>query len=257
MVLHFYKYQGTGNDFVVIDNRVGDFPKSDIKLITKLCDRRFGVGGDGLILLENDDASDFKMEYFNSDGSQSMCGNGGRCAVAFAHFLGIIDKETTFNAINGVHHASIEGDIVNLKMNDVGEIKQKEAYVFLHTGSPHHVQLVEDLRGLDVKTEGAKLRYGLYGKTGSNINFVKQSDIDTFDVRTYERGVEDETLSCGTGVTAVALAMHKQGIVESNNVKIHTRGGNLAISFEQQNGTYSKIFLQGPAKQVYKGQIAC
>ena len=257
MVLQFYKYQGTGNDFVMIDNRQGFFPKSDITLITKLCDRRFGIGGDGLILLENDLASDFKMEYFNSDGSQSMCGNGGRCAVAFANYLGIIDAETTFNAIDGLHYATLEGDIVNLKMSDVGEIKEKPAYSFLDTGSPHHVQLVENLSGLDVKTEGAKLRYGLYGKSGSNINFVEQSHGDTFNVRTYERGVEDETLSCGTGVTAVAIAMHKEGKTTSKNVKINAVGGDLTISFEQQNGAYTNIFLKGPAKQVYKGEIEC
>ncbi|SNZ00647.1 diaminopimelate epimerase [Flagellimonas pacifica] len=257
MVLQFFKYQGTGNDFVVIDNREDFFPKNNITLITKLCDRRFGVGGDGLILLENDPASDFKMEYFNSDGSQSMCGNGGRCVVAFAHYLGVIGKDATFNAIDGLHYATIEGDIVNLKMNDVDGIKEKPAYSFLDTGSPHHVQLVQNLNDLDVKIEGAKLRYGLYGKSGSNINFVEQSNADTFKVRTYERGVEDETLSCGTGVTAVAIAMHKEGKTISKNVKINAVGGDLTISFEQQNGSYTDIFLKGPAKQIYKGEIEC
>lgn len=257
MVLQFFKYQGTGNDFVVIDNRQELFSKNNTKLIAKLCDRRFGIGADGLILLENDAESDFKMVYFNSDASQSMCGNGGRCAVAFAKYMGIIASETTFNAIDGLHFASIEGDIVNLKMNNVKEVKEKPLYSFLDTGSPHHVQLVENLNDLNVQIEGAKLRYGLYGESGSNINFVKQSDKDTFDVRTYERGVEDETLSCGTGVTAVALAMHKQGKTESNSININTQGGVLTINFVQQNGSYTDIFLKGPAKQVYKGEIEC
>ncbi len=257
MVLQFFKYQGTGNDFVVVDNRLDFFPKDDLKLISKLCDRRFGIGGDGLILLENDTASDFRMVYFNADGSKSMCGNGGRCAVAFAHYLGIIGTETTFNAIDGLHFATLEGDIVNLKMNNVTDIKEKPAYSFLDTGSPHHVQLVENLEGLNVKIEGAKLRYGIYGKSGSNINFVEPSEDQSFNVRTYERGVEDETLSCGTGVTAVAIAMHKQGKTASNQVDINTPGGKLAISFEQQNGSYTDIYLKGPAKQVFKGEVVC
>lgn len=257
MILQFFKYQGTGNDFVMIDNRQETFPKNNIELITKLCDRRFGIGGDGLILLENDNMSDFKMDYYNADASQSMCGNGGRCAVAFAKYLGIIERETTFNAIDGLHFATIEGDIINLKMNDVEEIREKPLYSFLDTGSPHHVQMVESLDKFNVQKEGAKLRYGLYGETGSNINFVEQSDKGVFDVRTYERGVEDETLSCGTGVTAVAIAMHKLGKTESNCIKINTSGGNLTISFEQQNGSYTDIFLKGPAKQVYKGEVIC
>ncbi|TXN35427.1 diaminopimelate epimerase [Flagellimonas hymeniacidonis] len=257
MVLEFFKYQGTGNDFVVVDNRLDFFPKDDLKLISKLCDRRFGIGGDGLILLENDIASDFRMVYYNADGSKSMCGNGGRCAVAFAHYLGIIGTETTFNAIDGLHFATLEGDIVNLKMNNVTDIKEKPAYSFLDTGSPHHVQLVENLERLNVKIEGAKLRYGIYGKSGSNINFVEPAEDQSFNVRTYERGVEDETLSCGTGVTAVAIAMHKQGKTASNQVDINTPGGKLAISFEQQNGSYTDIYLKGPAKQVFKGDVVC
>ncbi|MEO9511364.1 MAG: diaminopimelate epimerase [Flavobacteriaceae bacterium] len=257
MILQFFKYQGTGNDFVFIDNRQQTFPKDNTELITKLCDRRFGIGGDGLILLENDNTSDFNMDYYNADASQSMCGNGGRCAVAFAKHLGIIENETTFNAIDGLHFATIEDDIVNLKMNDVGEIREKPLYSFLDTGSPHHVQLVEGLVKFNVQKEGAKLRYGIYGESGSNINFVEQSDNGTFDVRTYERGVEGETLSCGTGVTAVALAMHKLGKTDSNSVKINTPGGNLTISFELNSGIYTDIFLKGPAKQVYKGEVEC
>ncbi|MEM9076553.1 MAG: diaminopimelate epimerase [Bacteroidota bacterium] len=255
MKAEFYKYQGTGNDFVMIDNRQNIFPKNNTDLITHLCDRRFGIGADGLILLENDKLSDFKMVYYNSDASQSLCGNGGRCAVAFAHFLGIIQDKTTFNAIDGLHYATIEGDIVNLKMGNVDEVKEKPTYSFVDTGSPHHVQMVEDLKAIDVKSVGAKLRYGMYGQSGSNINFVSESNDGSFDARTYERGVEDETLSCGTGVTAVAIAMHKMGKTSLDTVHINMPGGKLAVSFETDNGTYSNIFLKGPAKQVFKGIV--
>ncbi len=255
MQVTFYKYQGTGNDFVMIDNRQSLFPKNNTKLITDLCDRRFGIGADGLILIEDDDASDFKMIYYNSDASQSLCGNGGRCAVAFAKYLGIIENETTFLAIDGLHSATMDGEEVNLKMGNVEDIREKPTYTFLDTGSPHHVQIVDDLEGVDVKTVGAKLRYGMYGKSGSNINFVSLADDGSFKARTYERGVEDETLSCGTGVTAVAIAMHKMGKTEAHSVRIKMPGGNLTVSFNTQNGVYSNVFLKGPAVQVFKGEL--
>lgn len=255
MKLTFYKYQGTGNDFVIVDNRELFFPKENTDLVATLCDRRYGVGADGLILLENDSSSDFKMVYYNSDGNEStMCGNGGRCLVAFAKFLGIIEDETNFNAIDGLHHATIEKDIVSLQMIDVAEIKVKPNSVFLDTGSPHHVQLVEGLKDFAVQKEGAKLRYGLYGKSGSNINFVEQLNDATFSVRTYERGVEDETLSCGTGVTAVAIAMHKTGKTSSEKITVEAVGGTLEIEFKS-NGAYSEVYLKGPAKQVFKGKF--
>lgn len=256
--LTFYKYQGTGNDFVMIDNRNDFFPKDNNKLVAFLCDRKFGIGADGLILLENDASSDFKMVYYNSDGSEStMCGNGGRCIVAFANKLGIIKEETTFNAIDGLHNAKINGDIITLEMIDVSEIKSKEKYLFLNTGSPHHVQFVEDLDGLDVVKEGAKLRYGLYGQEGSNINFVEAVDTKTFDMRTYERGVENETLSCGTGVTAVALAMHHTGVTKEKHVFINTLGGKLEVSFVVGNDGYTQVNLIGAATFVFKGEITC
>ena len=256
MNLTFYKYQGTGNDFVMVDNRDDVFPKSNVQLVASLCDRKFGIGGDGLILLENDEQTDFKMVYYNSDGNTStMCGNGGRCLVAFAKYLGIIIDEATFMAVDGLHKASVDGDVVSLQMQDVKEVKVNPDYLFLDTGSPHHVQLVEDVYKVDVPTEGAKLRYGLYGENGSNINFVTSNDQDSFNVRTYERGVEDETLSCGTGVTAVALAMHNIGKVSGNNVAIKTLGGNLKVKFERSDKGYHNIHLIGPAKQVFKGEI--
>lgn len=257
MKLSFYKYQGTGNDFIIVDNRSQTFTKNDTKLVATLCDRKFGIGADGLLLLEDDDSSDFRMVYYNSDGNiGSMCGNGGRCIVAFARFLGIIENQTTFNAIDGLHHATVKDGIVSLQMIDVSEIKIKPNATFLDTGSPHHVQLVENLKDFAVQKEGAKLRYGLYGEKGSNINFVEQLNDSEFSVRTYERGVEDETLSCGTGVTAVAIAMHKTGKTASDKVIIEVLGGKLEVKFNC-NGSYKDVFLTGPAEQVFKGEIEC
>lgn len=250
----FFKYQGTGNDFIMVDNRRDEFPKNDTKLVAELCDRKFGIGADGLILLENDEMSDFKMVYFNADGNEgSLCGNGGRCIVAFAKFLELIKKDTSFSAIDGLHHAKIKGNLVSLQMGDVDEIREKPDYFFLNTGSPHHVQLVSDLENFDVFSEGKKLRYGLYGQKGSNINYVEPKSDDLFAVRTYERGVENETLSCGTGVTAVALAMHHSGKLKGNMAKIEVLGGGLEVSFDFENDGYKNIWLVGPAVQVFKG----
>ncbi|GGW42952.1 diaminopimelate epimerase [Arenibacter certesii] len=258
MFLSFYKYQGTGNDFVVIDNREKIFPSDVNQLVSFLCDRKFGIGADGLILLEKDDVTDFKMVYYNSDGNQStMCGNGGRCIVAFAKHLKLITKETTFIAVDGFHKAKIEGDIVSLQMQDVNHLTEKPNSLYLNTGSPHHVQLVNRVKDFDVRKEGERLRYGVYGKEGSNINFVEKVAKDSFYVRTYERGVENETLSCGTGVTAVALAMHHSGQASSNSVAITTPGGQLEVSFikDINKEGYSEIWLTGAAQLVYKGEI--
>ncbi|MGB5554376.1 MAG: diaminopimelate epimerase [Flavobacteriaceae bacterium] len=256
MTLDFYKYQGTGNDFIMVDDRLEEFPKSNTDLVAFLCSRKFGIGADGLILLQKDPESDFKMVYFNADGKEgSMCGNGGRCIVAFAHNLGLVGNEVRFNAVDGLHYADISGELVSLQMCDVDDIKVKPNSVFLNTGSPHHVQIVDNVDSFNVDKEGKKLRYGLYGETGSNINFVKKEKIDAFTVRTYERGVEAETLSCGTGVTAVAIAMHYTGVTDSQTVNIKTHGGNLQVSFENNGGSYSSINLMGPAKMVFKGVI--
>ncbi len=259
MTYTFYKYQGTGNDFVFIDNRQNKFNKKDAKCIAFLCDRRFGIGADGLILLEEDETTDFKMVYFNADGNESsMCGNGGRCIVAFARHLGVIGKKTTFNAIDGIHHATIEDDFVKLQMQNVEAIEEYDTHLFLNTGSPHHVEIAENLKTVDVKEEGAKIRYGkLYDEAGSNINFVERINAETFAVRTYERGVEDETFSCGTGVTAVALGMHYIGETVKNEVALNTEGGALKVSFDKTEKGYENIWLQGPAKQVFKGEIKC
>ena len=258
MELTFYKYQGTGNDFVMIDNRSQFFPKENKQLIEKLCDRRFGIGADGLILLENHADFDFKMVYYNSDGNESsMCGNGGRCLVAFAKQMGVVKNKAKFEAFDGYHFATIDYEgIVALQMKDVDAIKNESNYTFLNTGSPHHVQLVNDLKNLDVKAEGAKIRYSdLYGNAGSNINFVHQFANDIFAVRTYERGVEDETLSCGTGVTAVAIAMHQLGKTKNNIIDLNVEGGKLKVQFDEDNGSYTNVFLIGPATFVFEGKI--
>lgn len=256
--MKFHKYQGTGNDFIMIDNRLGFFPKESVALVEKLCDRRFGIGADGLILLENDADTDFRMVYYNSDGNQSsMCGNGGRCLVAFAKSLGIINDKTTFIATDGLHHATIlENGSVSLQMKDVQEVKIEADYIFLNTGSPHHVTLVNDIQNLDVKKEGAVIRYSdLYGKAGSNVNFVIQLSENNFLLRTYERGVEDETLSCGTGATATAIAMNAIGKTNSNEIAIDVEGGKLKVSFEKTNTGYENVLLEGPATFVFEGEI--
>ena len=210
MILNFYKYQGAGNDFIFIDNRNGIFPKENNELIKQLCDRHFGIGADGLILIENHADFDFEMIYFNADSSQTMCGNGARCAVAFAKKLEMIKDETQFTAYDGPHGAKINTDeTVSLEMIDVENVDVKENHVFANTGTVHHVELVNNLEDFPVVNTGRKLRYELYGEPGSNINFVEQKDSNTFRIRTYEKGVEDETLACGTGVTAAAIAMHK------------------------------------------------
>ena len=258
MQLEFYKYQGTGNDFVMIDNRSGFFPKKNVQLVARFCDRRFGVGADGLILLENDSQTDFKMVYFNSDGNQSsMCGNGGRCLVAFAKKLNVINDSCTFIATDGLHDATISGDgKVSLQMIDVSNVKIATDYVFLNTGSPHHIQMVDDLENYNIKENGAAIRYGsLYGQAGSNVNFVKQIDTDTFSLRTYERGVEDETLSCGTGATAAAIAMNATGKTNSTSIHMKVEGGKLEVSFDKKEGQFTNVFLIGPAEFVFKGVI--
>ncbi len=254
MEFTFYKYQGTGNDFVIIDNREDFFPKKDTELVAKICDRRFGVGADGLLLLEKHPSADFKMVYYNSDGNlSSMCGNGGRCISHFAKFLGIISEKATFEAVDGMHEATVKDDWVSLKMNNVEKVNVSKNFTFLNTGSPHHVEMVTKLQDFDVFTNGRTIRNKTYGNEGSNINFVEQNDAAIFSVRTYERGVEGETLSCGTGVTAVAIAMFETGKTAKNKVILKTPGGQLQVRFEKVDAIYNNVYLEGPAIQVFKG----
>jgi diaminopimelate epimerase len=256
MNLIFYKYQGAGNDFVFIDNRNGVFPKENKNLISRLCNRHFGIGADGLILIEDHSETDFEMIYFNADSSQTMCGNGARCAVAFAKKLNMIENATQFTAYDGPHEAKInEDNTVSLEMIDVQKVEVKKDHVFANTGTVHHIELVDDLDNFPVFDTGRKLRYEIYGEPGSNINFVEQTNDNTFKIRTYEKGVEDETLACGTGVTAAAIAMHKIGKTSENSVNLIAVGGNLSVEFNLVNGVYKDVVLTGPAKFVYQGSI--
>ena len=251
----FYKYQGTGNDFIMIDNRNLHFDKTATATVKRLCDRRLGIGADGLILIQDHPDFDFEMVYFNADGNiGSMCGNGGRCAVKFARRLTIISDEAYFLAADGDHHASVESDVVFLKMANVTEIEQTDNAYYLKTGSPHYVQFVDNLHAFEVFNEGKNIRNNnRFKEVGTNVNFAEILPDNTLFVRTYERGVEDETLSCGTGVTATALAAHLKGF--ESPVKIKTLGGELQVSFEKDGDLYHNIYLSGPAKMVFKGHI--
>lgn len=253
--MEFYKYQGTGNDFVMIDNRDLQFPKEK-EIIEKFCDRRFGVGGDGLILLENDEKSDFKMVYYNSDGNEStMCGNGGRCIVAFANFLDIFENKTVFNAIDGLHEAEVLNGNIKLKMIDVNSIKTQETNFELFTGSPHFVQFVNDVENFEVYKNGNEIRNSAtYQQEGINVNFAEEISDGEIFVRTYERGVEDETYSCGTGVTAASLVYLKDK--DKKSVQVKVLGGKLKVYAEQDGDHFKNIWLEGPAKQVFKGKIS-
>lgn len=254
MKVTFYKYQGTGNDFVIIDNRKLHLTLTTNQ-ITAICDRRFGVGADGLILIQDHDDYDFEMVYYNSDGSQSMCGNGSRCAVMFAHAIGAIKADsTTFLSTDGVHTATISGDIVSLDMHDTGLVGQRISGLFLDTGSPHHLEFVEQVDQIDVQNKGREIRYHeAYAPGGTNVNFIEVVDDHTIKVRTYERGVEGETLSCGTGVTAASIAASKKNI--QSPVSVYTRGGELIVAYEETDQGFTNVKLTGPAKKVFEGSI--
>ena len=255
--ISFYKYQGAGNDFILIDNRNLIFDAKNQDLIEKLCDRRFGIGGDGLMLLQNTNNYDFQMLYFNADGKEgSMCGNGGRCLVAFARDLGVVQSDTVFLAVDGKHDASIDGNQVNLGMIDVHEHhKDGEAFV-MNTGSPHYVQFTENLKNKDVFHEGYAIRNNETYKTeGINVNFIEKEE-DGYFVRTFERGVEDETYACGTGAVASAMAVALQSGQDGDfTIPIRVLGGQLYISFHKEGNSFSQVYLSGPAEQVFQGKI--
>jgi diaminopimelate epimerase len=260
MTIHFHKYQGAGNDFILIDHRMTNLKNIDNNLIKKLCDRRFGIGADGLMFLLNHAEFDFEMVYYNADGNLgSMCGNGGRCIVAFAKHLGIIDSEANFLAVDGPHYAKIsaEGNWVDLQMINVEQVaKDGNAYV-LNTGSPHYVEEVTNLKDLDVFNAGKNIRNNqTYKAQGINVNFVEDKGDHLF-VRTFERGVEDETYACGTGVTAVALSMakhlHQAGHIETD---IKVLGGDIIVKFDYDGHVFTNIFLCGPAEKVFEGNVS-
>lgn len=258
----FYKYQGTGNDFIIFDNRRQFFDTHNERLIKRLCDRRFGIGADGLMLLQDAKDYDFEMVYFNSDGRKgTLCGNGGRCIVSFAHRMGLFDSETHFLAADGGHAAFLSGDrrVVKLRMGDVSAVSRDgEAYV-LDTGSPHYVKIVENLEGFPVVREGQAIRHdAAYREQGINVNFVVPGIAGgSAAIRTFERGVEDETLACGTGATAAAIALSIHANVADGLIRmpLQTRGGALAVHFHKARGRFSDIFLEGPARPVFEGLV--
>jgi diaminopimelate epimerase len=256
MTIAFNKYQGTGNDFIIIDNRDNNFNPGDSLLINKLCDRKFGIGADGLILIKKTPEFDFEMVYFNSDGFEgSMCGNGGRCAADFAIKSGIASKKLIFKAIDGIHEAVAEDGLIRLKMNNIDNISLVNGNYFINTGSPHYVKFTEELENFDVYNEGKKIRQSEeFLPGGTNVNFV-ESEINGIYVRTFERGVEDETLSCGTGVTASAIASVLSGHFVRGPVNVRTKGGNLRVEFDADGEKITNIWLCGPATFVFEGKI--
>lgn len=255
--MQFYKYQGTGNDFIIIDDRSLTF-QLDTAAIAQLCNRRFGIGADGLMLIQNETGYDFRMVYFNSDGTEgTMCGNGGRCLVRFAADQGIVTDKAHFIAVDSPHLAYITPEKISLQMQDVADIAQHDDDYFTNTGSPHVVRFVQQVQFTDVKNIGAAIRYSeaYQGQNGTNVNFVEKLDPQTLFVRTYERGVEDETYSCGTGVTAAALVSNATKGMPSP-IQIKTLGGELAVQFEGNSmDGFTQIFLIGPAKHVFTGEI--
>jgi len=257
MGIHFTKYHGTGNDFIIIDDRAEIFDIDNIQLISQMCTRRFGIGADGLMLLRNEEGYDFRMVYFNADGRQSsMCGNGGRCIVHYAHSLGIFEEKCSFLAIDGPHEAIVLGDnIIKLNMGDVGNITQDGDALVLDTGSPHYVLKVDNVETVNIKEEGASIRYSeKYKDEGINVNFLECRANDIY-VATYERGVEDETYSCGTGVTACAIAAnYLDSLNFASPTSIQTKGGELKVYFTRVEEGYSDIWLEGSAVVTIEGE---
>lgn len=258
MTISFVKYQGTGNDFIILDNRDGKYNALTEKQIAWLCDRKFGIGADGLMLFNLKDGYDFEMVYFNADGRPgSMCGNGGRCIIRYASDLGLHQFTYRFWAPDGAHEAEIDNrNEIRLKMKDVDKIDDHDSYVVLDTGSPHFIKFADDVMNIDVVETGRDIRNSKpFAAAGINVNFVESTGEDSILVRTYERGVEDETLSCGTGVTAAALvsAHNARGF---NRVEVSTPGGNLSVEFNKMDdGHFENIWLCGPAEKVFIGEI--
>jgi diaminopimelate epimerase len=257
MKIKFHKYEGAGNDFIMIDNRDMNFDKSNFQLIQAMCDRKKGIGADGLILLQTVEKYAFEMVYFNANGHiGSMCGNGGRCIVDFAKQLNIFDKECKFLACDGPHQASWSESYVSLRMQDVQSIECGEGFFYLDTGSPHYVKFVNDIESVNVFEEGQKIRYNeRFKNNGTNVNFVQIIDKKLY-VRTYERGVEDETLACGTGVVASVLSAFESGLISSQSIEVVASGGDLKVTFDKGKN-YKNIHLIGSYLCVFKGEVIC
>ena len=255
MLKNFHKYHGAGNDFIIIDNFNSTNAALTNKEIATICHRRYGVGADGLIIISKSSKYDFKMTYYNSDGYEgTMCGNGGRCAVQFASDMKIIQKKTTFEAIDGLHEAEmVRPNFISLKMNDVNDVKETKHGLFIDTGSPHVMVKSENIHEIDVFNLGKTIRHSsVFSPEGTNVNFF-EIDNDKIIIRTFERGVENETLACGTGSVATAIAaFHEKFITTQNNVQLKAKGGDLFVTFEGDN-PYNNIWLKGPAVKVFNG----
>lgn len=257
MNIQFHKYQGTGNDFIMLDNRDNRYDSLSIEQIQFLCDRRFGIGADGLMKINSHDLYDFEVDYYNSDGSKSFCGNGARCAVEFASTLGINCDHVTFLAIDGEHQAQKKINVISIQMLNVLKVEPKEADFEIQTGSPHYIRFVDDIAAENIVDFGKSIRYSdEYNANGINVNLVKQAG-NQLEIATYERGVEDETLSCGTGVTAAAIASaYKDQQEGKRHFDIQTKGGLLQVDFEfELPMSFTEIWLTGPATYSFKGEV--
>ena len=258
MTVEFTKYEGTGNDFLLLNNLNGQYDDLTILQIQKMCKRRFGIGADGLIKINKTSSAAFYMDYYNADGSQSFCGNGARCAVHFAREIGIdVTQKIQFDAIDGIHEASITEDLVKLKMIDVDKIENRGDSFVVYTGSPHYIKFTEDISSKHVISLGRNVRFSEeFREEGINVNLLKENSSNEIAIATYERGVEDETLSCGTGATACALVWDSVSKNESKEIKIKVKGGDLITQFERNPvGGYTNIYLIGPSTLVYNGTI--
>jgi diaminopimelate epimerase len=255
--IKFEKYQGTGNDFVILDNRLREFDQISAATVSALCHLKFGIGSDGLMLIQEVENADFEMVFFNPDGSKSLCGNGSRCAVIFAESLGLASAQGSFITTDGRHsYRLLNNREVSVQMLPVGLPRLVQGHLFLNTGSPHLVVNTENVDAVDVVGEGRRLRHlAEFEKTGgTNVNFLARMDDNSIGVRTFERGVESETLSCGTGVTAAALSLSSQNL-ETTTVKVHTHGGVLRVKYRRTAEGFEDIWLEGPAQKVFSGEF--
>lgn len=255
-MIDFYKFHGTSNDFIMIDNRKGDFRLDKKEIAVKWCDRRTGIGSDGIIFIETLPEVDYKMDFYNPDGSQSFCGNGSRCAFAFAKLLKIVDKNAKFLAIDGVHEANFENDLFHIHMNDVAGVETIGKDYFIHTGSPHYISYCESNDRRDILSFGKEIRFSeRFKAVGTNVNLIEEKGAEVIDLRTYERGVEAETFACGTGATAAALSLAYKNGLDKGMIQVNVKGGELKVSFERQDDNFKNVWLIGPAEFVFKGVI--
>ena len=256
MKIRFAKYQGTGNDFIIINNISNSFPKDNNDLIGMLCDRKFGIGADGLILIEKNHKLDFEMKYFNSDGHiGSMCGNGARCSIHYSFVNKLIKSVTHFYACDGKHRGEINNNIVKVSINDVSKHKYYDDFIFVNTGSPHLVKVVDDVNAVDLIKQSRIIQKKNIFKDGVNINYLHKLKNNKYMIRTYERGVENETLSCGTGAVASAIVLNILSLLNTEKVILQTKGGDLTVNFKNTNETFSKIYLSGEVVKVFDGKL--